>query len=179
MSKKRDGNLGGEQICDLPCPEDNNKGRMAHTQNCLFLSTKDLVVLFQVCCSSSEDAQQQSWHKALPWASPWESSGSLWRIYLTDTQGNIPVLQRLKLSNCWAAWMCYGHREQRCQSFIKIPGSQSWVCGTRLGRTQLLEFTGWETCFRENLSFTTGFDQKQTHRILKISAKSARWLLKQ
>lgn len=145
---------------------------MAHTE----LSACSWTERIWLCCSRCEDAQQQSWDKGLPGNSSW----SLWRTHLTDTrelEGNIPVVQRLKLSNWWAAWMCYGHREQRCQSFIKIPGSQSWIRGTRLGRTQLLEFTGWETCFRENLSFTTGFNQKQTHRILKISAKAARWLL--
>lgn len=46
-----------------------------HTQNCLFLDRKDVAVLFfHVCCSRSEDAQQQSWDKALLWASPWEFS---------------------------------------------------------------------------------------------------------
>lgn len=173
--------MGGEQTCDLPnttLPWRQQQGQDGpHRTACPWTER-----ILSWCCSRREDAQQQSWAKAFPWASPWEFSRSLWRTFLTDTwelEGNIPVLQRLKLSNWWAAWMCYGHREQRCQSFIKIPGSQSWVRGTRLGRTWLLEFIGWETCFRENLSFTAGFDQKQTHRILKISAKAARWLLNQ
>lgn len=57
-----------------PCPEDNNKGRMAHTELPVPGQKGCGCVVVHVCCSRSEDAQQQSWDKALLWASPWEFS---------------------------------------------------------------------------------------------------------
>lgn len=49
--------------------------------------------------------------------------------------------------------------------------AQSCVHGTRSGKTQLLKFTGWQACFGEDLGFTTGFNEKQTHRILNFLQK--------
>lgn len=47
----------------------------------------------------------------------------------------------------------------------------------RLNCSAALSLTGRQACFRGDLSFTVGFNQKQTHRILKFSAKAARQLL--